>query len=143
MGVIFLPAMASVVELWGYHVCWIILTLLHVVYAGHVGAGSGISLGMMQPSVGTLRQDPYHSSIALKPLEDVGDRGSPPPRKGQRITCTFLLLPQPCLRHEVSHLHKFFQSLRDGQQSLTRVTSRRHQHNRRCHWGHRWGHHWH
>ena len=50
MGVIFLLAMASVVELWGYHVCWIILTVLHVVYVGHVGAGSGISLGVMPPA---------------------------------------------------------------------------------------------
>jgi len=47
MGAIFLPPMASIVELWGYHVCWIILTVLHVVYVGHVGAESGISLGVM------------------------------------------------------------------------------------------------
>jgi len=41
---------ALIVELWEYHICWIILTVLHVVYVGHVGAGSGILLGVMPPA---------------------------------------------------------------------------------------------
>ena len=62
-------------------------------------------------------------------MKNICNGYSPPPRKRQRVPRVLLLIPQPSFWHKLLHLEKFqleyifSQTLWDGQQALTHITS--------------------